>query len=261
MDDKLEILIVEDEADVCEEFAGCVERCDDIAIVGVTNSSQKAVEYIKDYLPDAVILDLELHQGSGNGLLVLDALNKLDLPRRPYMLVTTNNSSTTTYETARGLGADFIMSKHQKNYSAQSVIDFLRIMSGVLKQSRPITNAQTSSKETADHRKKRITRRIMSELNYVGINPKAVGYQYLIDAIIIMVENPSQNICDIVAKMHSKTEPSVERAMQNAINRAWKTTDIDDLLKYYTARINSNKGCPTLTEFICYYANKLKNEY
>lgn len=261
MDNKLEILIVEDDKSVCEEFENCVDKCGDIVIVGVTNSSDKAIELIMDYLPDAVILDLELHHGSGNGLLVLDALNKLEPPRRPYMLVTTNNSSTVTYETARAMGADFIMSKHQNNYSVQGVLDFLRIMSGIITQSRPVTNEQTGSTETAEHHKKRITRRIIAELNYVGINPKAVGYQYLIDAIAVMAESPTQNICEIVAKKHSKTEPSVERAMQNAINRAWKTTDIDELLKHYTARVNSNKGCPTLTEFICYYANKLKSEY
>ena len=49
--------------------------------------------------------------------------------------------------------------------------------------------------------------------------------------------------------------------MQNAINRAWKTTDIDDLLRYYEARINSERGVPTSTEFIYYYANKIRAEY
>ena len=52
-----------------------------------------------------------------------------------------------------------------------------------------------------------------------------------------------------------------ERAMQNAIHRAWKKADIEDLLKHYTAKVNSEKGCPTITEFICYYANKLKYEF
>ena len=49
--------------------------------------------------------------------------------------------------------------------------------------------------------------------------------------------------------------------MQNAIAKAWRTTPIDDLLKYYTAKISSDKGIPTITEFIYHYANKLKIEY
>ena len=48
--------------------------------------------------------------------------------------------------------------------------------------------------------------------------------------------------------------------MQNAINRTWYTSDTEDLLKYYTARIRSDKGVPTLMEFISYYANKIRTE-
>ena len=49
--------------------------------------------------------------------------------------------------------------------------------------------------------------------------------------------------------------------MQNAINRAWKNVDPEDLLANYTARIKSSKGIPTITEFIFYYAQKLNNEF
>ena len=73
-----------------------------------TNNSFDAIEMVKNYLPDAVILDLELHLGGGNGLLFLNELKKLTLTRRPYILVTTNNSSNITLEQARSLGANFI---------------------------------------------------------------------------------------------------------------------------------------------------------
>ena len=83
----------------------------------------------------------------------------------------------------------------------------------------------------------------------------------MIDAILIMMKQPTQNLCTQVAQLYGKSEPSIERAMQNAINRAWKMSSINDLLTHYTAKINSAKGSPTITEFICYYANKLRNEY
>jgi flavin-binding protein dodecin len=51
-----------------------------------------------------------------------------------------------------------------------------------------------------------------------------------------------QNLCNVIGQKYGKTESSVERAMQNAINKAWRTCDIDDLLHYYTARISSDKG-------------------
>lgn len=61
----------------------------------------------------------------------------------------------------------------------------------------------------------------------------------------------------MLGEKYKKSDASIERAMQNAINRAWRTSDIDDLLTYYTARIQSQKGVPTIMEFIFYYANKI----
>lgn len=260
MSDKLELLIVEDDIILCEQMRNLIEDSEDMYLIAVTNDSNRAVEHIKDSLPDAVILDLELHHGKGSGLNVLYDVRSLFLSKKPYILVTTNNSSTRTYETARSLGADYIMSKHQEGYSPKSVLDFLRIMHPTIKNTQK-ADATINTKEASEYCSKRIYQRIMTELNHVGINPKSVGYTYLVDAIYLMAKQPTQNICTLLADKYKKSEPSVERAMQNAINRAWKTFDLEDLLHYYRAKINSAKGTPTLTEFICYYANIIKNDY
>ncbi len=261
MDKNLSMILVEDDPEACKEFADYFDGIDDMQLLGVTNNAMKAIEYVKDFLPDVIILDLELHRGSGNGLTVLQQLKHLQLSITPYVLVTTNNSSQITYESARQLGADFIMSKHQVDYSVKNVLDFLRIMKSMIQSRKSTVSELNATTESPDMKNKRIIRRITTELNYIGISPKAIGYQYLIDAIQIVINEPMQNLCSAIGERYRKTEASVERAMQNAINRAWRTSDIEDLLKYYTARINSEKGVPTITEFIYYYANKIKNEY
>lgn len=261
MDSKLEILLVEDDVEVCEKISNQILDSEDMVLVGVTNNAYKAVQEIMFKLPDAVILDLELHAGSGNGISVLQELRNLSLPKRPYILITTNNSSRTTYEMAHSLGADFIMSKHQQGYSVESVLDFLRITKSVVKHTNKLDTLENRTNETEEQHTRRINRRISVELNRIGINPKSVGYSYLVDAIIIMLKNPTHNICTQLAIKNKKTESSVERAMQNAISRAWRTNSAEDLLAWYTAKIDVNRGNPTVTEFICYYANKLRNEY
>lgn len=261
MDRKLSILLVEDDPNACKNIIEYIEELDDTSLIGVTNNSTKAIDYIKDYLPDAVILDLELHQGSGNGLLLLQALKQLLLELPPYILITTNNSSPVTYETARQFGADFIMSKHQEDYSAKTVVDFLRMMKVIIRSREKSSASTTPAAEPPEIKEKRIHKRIYTELNQIGISPKAIGYQYLTDAIQLLMEKPTNNLCSVLGQKYGKTESSVERAMQNAITKAWRTSDIEDLLTYYTAKINSDKGVPTLTEFIYYYASKLKNEY
>lgn len=260
MHEELTVLLVEDDPEECEAFIQYITCVDDIRLIGVTNSSTKALEYVNHYLPDAVILDLELHRGSGNGLIFLKELRELPLLKQPYILVTTNNMSEITYNQARAMGAGFIMAKYQQDYSVKSVLDFLRIMKTTLHNSNaPRKSAHQPSAPEFDYQNDAGTvRRIINELDQIGISPKAVGRKYLMDAIQLIMMDPKSHICTQIAKKYAKSDASIERAMQNAINRAWRTSCIDDLSHLYTARINSEKGVPTLTEFIYYYADKLR---
>jgi hypothetical protein len=46
-----------------------------------------------------------------------------------------------------------------------------------------------------------------------------------------------------------------------ALSRAWDNTDdIERLLKIYTAPIRKDVGAPTPTEFIHYYADKIRRD-
>lgn len=257
----LNVVLVEDDNSICQRFSDYIYSVQDVKLVGVTNNSIQALEYIKDYQPHAIILDLELHMGGGNGLDVLKGLSEIGLTFKPYVLVTTNNSSSVTYELARTLGADFIMYKYQQDYSEHSIVEFLRMSAPVIKSNiNTSVNNQQPIEETGE-RDKRILRRVMSELNNVGINPKVVGYQYLTQGIVLIINDEKHKISSVIGKKYNKTDTSIERAMQNAINRAWRTSDIDDLLKYYKAKIDPDKGIPTLTEFIFHYAYKIKIEY
>lgn len=116
MERELNILLIEDDPDTCKKFAEYIDIKNEVALTGVTNNSYRAIELVKEGAPDAVILDLELNEGQGNGLMFLQELEALSLPFKPYILVTTNNSSSTTYHFARKTGADFIMSKYQHSY-------------------------------------------------------------------------------------------------------------------------------------------------
>lgn len=261
MERSLNILLVEDEPTVCQRLKAEIDETVNINLIAITNDSYHALELTKETSPDVVILDLELHLGKGNGLHFLKELKTLTLPFLPYILVVTNNSSPTTHQIARELGADFIMYKHQKDYSEKKVIEFLEMMHSVIQANPNASNSLYATSETPAQKNQRLRRIISTELNYVGINPKSVGFQYLTDAILIAIDEMPPNIATIISKKYNKTPSSVERGMQNAINHAWRTADIDDLLLHYTAKINSSKGVPTVTEFICYYANKIRNEY
>lgn len=258
MERELMVLVIEDDQKACEELRYYIEKAPKVHLQNVTNNSTEALEMVENGLPDVVILDLELHHGYGNGLMFLAGLQNRNLSHRPYILVTTNNSSNVTYEQARSLGADFIMSKHEQQYSAQYVVDFILMMrETILGYGKEAMEAPVISEEEKNHRK---IVRIQRELDFVGISPKMVGYKYLTDAILLTIQDPGPNLCRRIGEKYHKTDVSVERAMQNAINRAWRLGDPDELLEHYAARIRSDKGVPTLMEFVHYYASRLKQE-
>ena len=256
----LNILIIEDDVAACKELRQYIEKIESLKLVGITGDSDKGIELVKNVLPDVIILDIELNHGTGNGIVFLAKLNALNLSLRPYILITTNNSSKVTYESARDLGADFIMSKHKPDYSAQYVIEFIRMIQHAILSRRPSVTTDSSEETSFEDNLPLYTRRIYRELDWVGISPKNIGYRYLADAILLIIRDSSASVYREIAEMYKKSDASVERAMQNAINRAWRHSDIEELLTHYTARIRSEKGVPTTLEFVYYYANKIKTD-
>ena len=256
----LDILIIEDDVAACRELRQYIEKIEDLKLIGITGDSDKGIEFVQSMLPDVVILDIELHHGAGNGITFLAKLNALNLPARPYILITTNNSSSVTYESARTLGADFIMSKHKPDYSAQYVIEFIRMIQHAILSRKPSALLNISEENSYETNLPLYTRRVYRELDWIGISPKNIGYRYLADAILLIIRDSSVNVYRELTEMYKKSDASVERAMQNAINRAWRHSDIEELLTHYTARIRSEKGVPTTLEFVYYYANKIKTD-
>lgn len=256
---ELTVLLIEDDKFACEEIRNYIDQLDDMRLLGITDDSNKALDMVKYCVPDAIILDLELHEGGGNGLFFLSKLHDLALEKLPYILITTQNTSNVTLEAARQLGADFIITKYERDYSAQKPVELLRMMrNAIQKHSSPDTTVPTL---TPAEQNRKLTIRIHRELDAVGISPKAIGYEYLTEAIIIATKEAVPILPKLIAdNHHGKTPASIERAMQNAINKAWSNGNPEDLARNYTAVINYERGVPTLTEFIYHYANKFRNE-
>lgn len=254
---QLTVLLIEDDKFACEEIHDYIDQFDDICLVNITDDANEALDMVKYYVPDAIILDLELHEGGGNGLLFLSKIHDIALDKLPYILITTQNTSNVTLDATRQLGADFILIKYEKDYSFQKPVELLRLMKNAIQRH---SSPNTPFIITPTEKNRRLTTHIHHELDTIGISPKAIGYEYLTEAIILTIDKPTPNLARQIAKKHSKTPASVERAMQNAINRAWSNGNPEDLARNYTAVINYERGVPTLTEFIYHYASKFKNE-
>ena len=251
----MNIMLIEDDSDTCEQITRYAETFIDIKIIKVTDSSFDAIQYLLSQTVDVVILDLELQQGEGSGMHFLSELANTQTIKKPYILVTTNNSSSVTYELVRNLGADFILYKHSRGYSHCTAIDFLHMTK---EQIHKIQDAHNNERIVSSSTREDVYQRmIKTELNAVGISPKVKGYKYLMDAIYFAIIQGNTDVYEKVSQKHNKTVSSITQAIHTAIAKAWKSTCIDDLEKHYTARTDPSTGTPTNIEFISYYADKL----
>lgn len=253
----MKLLLVEDDVKECNIYKKIENERADIEFVAVTNSENNAVEYVKKYKPEGIILDLELNNGTGTGFNFLERISLLELEDKPKIVVTTNVCSTAVYEYLHEKGIDFIFYKKQKNYSRETVINTLLILKGYKENRLP-----EMSKEDINKENDIISDKINEELNLIGVSMHLQGRKYLYDAIDYLIKNDNSNqkitVVQYLVGKYKKSNSTISRAMQNAILHAWRVSSIEDLTTYYTARVNYETGVPTPTEFMYYYADKIK---
>jgi len=107
----------------------------------------------------------------------------------------------------------------------------------------------------------KIKEKINIELDLVGIPNHLKGRKYLFEAILYLIQNENEEEDSAFRYLINKyklAESTPGRAMQTAINNAWKRTPIDELLVHYKNRINYKTGVPNPTEFTYYYRDKIK---
>ncbi|MGL6199581.1 MAG: sporulation initiation factor Spo0A C-terminal domain-containing protein [Lachnospiraceae bacterium] len=261
MNRELSVLLIEADPSERQRLVECIGSSENITLTAATARTEEGLELLKERIPHVIVLDLELHHGSGNGISFLQNLKSLALDVSPYILITTSNTSTVTHNQAREYGADFIFSKHQADYSAEAVVSFLLTISDTIIKKFAQNTTAKSTPESPAREKQRLRNRIQAELNLIGINPRSVGFKYLTDAILCVLDGMDRNYCIAVGEKYNRNETSIERSMQRAINDAWRTNDIKILSKHYTARLSEYRGAPSPMEFVHYYANLIKTDY
>lgn len=256
--EKMRLLLIEDDTKECDIFRKIEKRREDIEFVKITDSDIEGLNVVKNQEIDGIILDLELNKGSGNanGFDFLEQLKILKLAKFPKIVVTTNVFSDSVYEYLHKNGVDIIFYKKQVNYSHDNVINTLALLKGY-NTNKPNEKLNIPDKE---NKMDKISDKINNELDLIGVSSHLQGRKYLHDAIYFILdknEDTNSTVIQYLVKNYKKSSSTITRAMQNAILHAWRISSIDDLTKYYTAKVNYETGIPTPTEFVYYYADKI----
>ena len=257
MNDKpMRILVVEDDLEECNVIIENAKQRKDIELVGITDSDNDAIKLVKARNPEGVMLDLELNNSKNGNTDSLDFLGNIkNLKNKPIIIVTTHVNSLRTYDILHRNGVELILYKDHPGYSPNKAFNkFISLRKNV----EPVI--ENTVENEMKNKEDRISECINNELDLIGITQNLKGRQYIHDAIMFLIQNEEsdESLTQYLSKIHKKSSSTITNGIQNAIIHGWRVSAIEDLEKYYTAKVNYQTGLPTPMELIYYYVSKIK---
>ena len=257
MNDKpMKIIVIEDDLEECNKILECSKQRKDIELVGITDSDIDAIKLVKAKNVEGVMLDLELNNsknGNTDSFGFLDSIK--NIRNKPIVIVTTHVNSPRTYDLLHRNGVELILYKDHPGYSPNQAFNKLISLRKIIEPAieNTVENEMKSQEE-------RISECINNELDLIGITQNLKGRQYIHDAIMFLLQNEEsdESLTPYLSKIHKKSSSTITNGIQNAIIHGWRVSAIEDLEKYYTAKVNYQTGLPTPMELIYYYVSKIK---
>ena len=85
MKDKITILLADDNAEFTSTLTGCLEKQEDMEVIGIARDGRQAYDMIKNTNPDVVLLDVIMPHLDGLG--VLEKLANVKLEKEPIFIM------------------------------------------------------------------------------------------------------------------------------------------------------------------------------
>jgi len=117
---KLRVVIVEDSAIIRARLSESLSEIRNLAIVGQADSEADALTLLRAGQWDAVILDLQLKEGTGLG--VLKKLGAQDRPPHSKVIVFTNYAFPQYRDRSLSLGADYFFDKSREFHRVRDIL-------------------------------------------------------------------------------------------------------------------------------------------
>ena len=236
-------VLVADGSEAFTESLAALLRERGYAVTGTASDGDRALELLRQSLPDVLILDLMLPRRDG-----LSILKELPKENRPRIILLSVFTTDYIAAAAASFGVDYLL---LKPVSQKNVVDR---MEEVLETARNAASAAGPDIETM----------VTNVIHEIGVPAHIKGYQYLREAIIIAVNDMdvinavTKVLYPQVAKTFSTTPSRVERAIRHAIEVAWDRGDLDTLQRFFGYTVSNTKGKPTNSEFIALIADRLQ---
>ncbi len=268
MKEKTTILIADDNQEFSQTLASYIQEQEDMEVIGIAKDGEEAIDMIANVTPDVALLDVIMPHLDGIG--VLEKMNMIKCNKKPMCIMLSAVGQDKITQKAVNLGAEYYVVKpfdiellikrirELKNFKPnQNVNSFI---------SREIKPQYVEIPVNGEKSQENLEALVTNIIHEVGVPAHIKGYQYLREAII-MVVNDIDVINQITKSLYPKiaykfgTTPSrVERAIRHAIEVAWGRGDQKTVENIFGYTISAAKGKPTNSEFIAMIADKLRLE-
>lgn len=269
MKDKITVLIADDNGEFANNLAGYVRQEEDMEVIGIAKDGNEAFDMLSSIQPDIVLLDVIMPHLDGIGVLEKIANSNLRKPPLCIMLSAVGQDKIT--QRALDLGAEYYVVKpfdiklllkrikDLKNYQP-SQFKNVTMMSREIKA--PYIDIPQENKKNEGNLEALVT----NVIHEVGVPAHIKGYQYLREAIMLVVNDIdvinqiTKQLYPDIAEKFNTTPSRVERAIRHAIEVAWGRGQQDAVENIFGYTISASKGKPTNSEFIAMIADKLRLE-
>ncbi|MDP4125382.1 MAG: sporulation transcription factor Spo0A [Bacillota bacterium] len=260
MGNKIKIIVADDNRNLCQMLQNYLQDQEDLIIVGVANNGLEAWDLIQTQEPDLIILDLVMPNLDGLG--VLERVNARATAVRPKVIMLTAFGQESLTHQAMMLGVDYFI---LKPFDLDILGKRIRALTQDIPS--PAPTAQFSSATpvvTTAGSGLNLCVEVTTMMHQIGIPAHVKGYQYIRDAILMVVEDVSllgavtKELYPGIAKKFDTAPSRVERGIRHAIELAWERGHTDTLKRIFGYSMNIERQKPTNSEFIALLADKLR---
>ena len=243
-DKKVQIVIADDNKEFGDILCEYLNNQNDIEVVGVARDGIEAYELITLKQPDIAILDIIMPHLDGLG--VLERISATSIKKRPLFIILSAVGQDKITQRALALGAEYYIVKPFDMDVLVSRIRQLRDMN----QSAVIRPDFFGESKMHHHPpvQKNLEVEVTGIMHEIGVPAHIKGYQYLRDAIMMVVKDLdiinsiTKQLYPSIAREYNTTPSRVERAIRHAIEVAWSRGQIEAIDALFGYTVSVGKG-------------------
>ena len=268
LNEKIRILVADDNKEFGDTLVSYLEKEENFEVVGIARDGNQAVDEITMMKPDIVLLDIIMPHLDGLG--VLEKLNESNMENKPMCIILSAVGQDKITPKAINLGAQYYI---VKPFDIQILVKRIKELKYYQPSqyknnfiSREIKTQYIDISPEEKKNEENLEALVTNVIHEVGVPAHIKGYQYLREAIIMVVNNIevinqiTKQLYPDIAKKYGTTPSRVERAIRHAIEVAWGRGQADVVESIFGYTVSASKGKPTNSEFIAMIADKLRLE-